>query len=233
LNQLNEVNIAGVIDAIEETYAHYNQRTGKNEKYFTITVMVPRLSENFDCVPVMAPEKLLKQINAKVGDKIAVLGTMRTRNYGEKIHHVSVYTYAHDLFPLSDEEYDDIQNKNIVRMEGVVCREPNHRTVNSGRIITDLLIANNRQCYCKFSKNGHGKKIRKSSYFPCIAWNATAKAANHLLVGQEISIVGRFQSRTFRRNNDVLDEHTTYEISMLDYELVEKNDTIENNESKR
>jgi single-stranded DNA-binding protein len=224
LNQLNEVNIAGIIDAIEENYTRHNQRTGKNEKFYTITVMVPRFSENFDWVPVVATEKLVKQLKVQVGDKIAVLGTMRTRNYGEKTHHVSVYTYASDIFPLTDEEYDDIENKNIVRMEGIVCKQPNHRTVNSGRIITDLLVANNRQCFRRSNKKYTNQVVRKSSYFPCIAWGAISKAASHLQVGQAIEITGRFQSRKFRRRNDTLDEYTTYEISMLDYELIDSND---------
>lgn len=226
MNQINEVDIAGVIEAIEEAYTHHNQKTSKDETFYTITLAVPRFSENYDWVPIVTTEKLLRNAKIKVGDKVGVLGSARSRNSGnEQVHHVDVYVYADDFVILSDKEYDDISNKNLVRIEGVVCKQPNMRTVASGRVITDLLIANNRQCHRYFGNKS--KIIRKSSYLPCITWSATAKAASHLRVGQTISIEGRFQSRKFYRHGDVLDEHTAYEISVLDYELSDNKEEID------
>ena len=228
MNQINEADIAGIVTAIEENYTYHNQKTNRDEKFYTVTLSVPRFSENFDLVPVVTTEKLLRNTEIKIGDKVGILGTVRSRNHGEHNHHVDVYVHAKDFVMLSDEEYDDIPNKNLVRIEGVICKKPNMRTVASGRIITDLLIANNRHCYRQIGDKN--KKVRRSSYLPCIAWSATAKAASHLTVGQTINIEGRFQSRKFYRHGDLLDEHITYEISMLDYELSSKNDTKENSE---
>ena len=230
MNQLNEINIAGVVEAIEEAYTKHNKITEKDEKFYTITLQVPRLSDTCDKVPVVAPEKLVQHIDAKIGDKIAVLGTMRTRSYDEgKNHHVSIYAYADDLFALSDEEYDDIPSRNVVRVEGVVCKTPNYRTTKSGRIITDLIVANNRMCYRKAIGKKRGHMIRKSSYFPCIVWGNNAKAAKHLQVGDVISLTGRFQSRVYRRKTDTFETHTAYEISILDYTVETNEENTEDN----
>ena len=47
-----------------------------------------------------------------------------------------------------------------------------------------------------------------------------------LSVGTKVYLVGRFQSSRYRRNSDT-EEHTAYEISILDYERVQKDEKKE------
>lgn len=223
---LNTIDIAGIVGSIEEDYTYENKRTGKSETFYILTLLVPRLSENYDEVPFNVSKKLLMSSKVAVGNKVAITGSMRTRNYtnaetGQR--HVKVYGFAEDLFLLEDAEYEEIDNKNIVRMVATVCKPPVYRTTGSGRTITDVMVAVNRQCYRKCTKANGTQKVRKSYYFPCLAWGADAKAAKNLQVGDVISLTGRFQSRKYRRKSDALsDTHIAYEISMLDFEIVEQ-----------
>lgn len=219
---LNTVDIVGIVDEIEQDYTYINKKTNIEEKFFKIMLKVPRLSGNFDVVPFDATEKMVAGITS--GDKIAITGSLRTRNYidDNKKTHVKIYGYADDVVPIDDETYDDVDNKNCVRMTGIVCKPPVYRQTKSGRIITDLTIAVNRQCYRKNAISKEAKTIRKSYYFPCLTWGPTAKAAKNLQVGDAISFEGRFQSRKFYRKSDATNqEHIAYEISILDYKNVE------------
>ena len=49
---------------------------------------------------------------------------------------------------------------------------------------------------------------------------ANANAASHLIEGDSIILVGRFQSRKYRKKIDFYEqEKTAYEVSILDYEM--------------
>jgi single-stranded DNA-binding protein len=106
-----------------------------------------------------------------------------------------------------------------VRIEGIVCsHSDNYRQVGGGRIVTDVMLANNRICH-----RGNDY-IRKSSYLPSIVWGNDAKAmVKHVNVGDEIRVEGRFQSRTYHRKNDDLDEvHVAYELSLKEFDVINK-----------
>lgn len=219
----NTVTVSGRVSSIEEAYDYEDQKTGEVQKYFQIIVEVPRFSENYDEVPFIVSSKFMAH-GAIVEDALlTVNGTIRTRNYEDDQNHkhTSVYGYADDVIVLTEEEFQALPEMNRVHLEGVLCKEPVFRSTNSGRLITDLMLANNRQCY-RQSKNPVVNQVRrrKSYYIPCIAWGPNAKAAQKLKMGDTISLTGRFQSRKYRRKADLMqDIHIAYEVSILDYNI--------------
>ena len=90
------------------------------------------------------------------------------------------------------------------------------RTTPFGREITDLLIAVNRSYH-------------KSDYIPCITWGRNARYAQHLNTGDNISIWGRIQSRTYQKrleNGEIL-TRVAYEMSISKMELADENNQSE------
>jgi len=207
----NTLTISGMVNVIEKSHEFHG------EQFFRILIDVIRLSENVDTVPVIVSEKLLFNNAIAPGMFITVEGQIRTKNHkeGNAKSKLLVFGYANDVTKITEEELFASEIKNIVVMEGHVCKVPTHRKTNTGRIITDLSIACNRQ-------------YSKSDYIPCITWGVTAKMAKKLRVGDKIKFTGRFQSREYRRKNDDIGVvNTAYEISISNIELVPETDTLE------
>ena len=207
----NDAKIAGIVKSIEEEYEL------NTETYYRVTLEVPRLSENFDLLPFVMPSKMLQLNGIEEGMRLLVTGSVRTKNVtSENGHHKKVYGFASTAQVLSQEEYDAVEDKNHVRIEGAICMPPTFRTTTSGRLIADLVVAQSREAG---AAKGQRKKIR-SYYLPCIAWGNDAKLAQKLKVGDRICLIGRFQSREYRRKADLLDNvYVAYEISILEYAL--------------
>src|SRR5574344_74827 len=210
----NDLTITGKVSSIEFSHTYTNPKTNKTEKFYKGQIEVARLSDNVDIVPVIISEKLLFHNEVKAEDLITMVGHVRTRNFTdeeEKRNHLSVFAYAEDFVKIDDDSYAAITDKNLVTLTGFVCKQPTYRTTNSGRIITDLLIACNR-------------KFGKSDYIPVICWGANAKMAEKLRVGDEISVEGRFQSRRYRRKSDIENRtNVAYEVSATNFTIA--NDT--------
>lgn len=208
----NTLTIMGMVNVIEKSHEFHG------EQFYRIMLDVIRLSQNVDTVPIIVSEKLLFNNEITPGMFIEVQGQIRTKNHkeGNAKSKLLVFGYASDVEKITEEQIFASDVKNLVVMEGHVCKLPTHRRTNTGRIITDLLIACNRQ-------------YSKSDYIPCITWGVTAKMAKKLRVGDKIKFIGRFQSREYRRKNDEAGIiNTAYEISILSMELVPENDdTVE------
>lgn len=146
-------------------------------------------------------------MNLKNGMKVAVNGDIRTKNHNK---HVDIYCFAKDIeFPKEDDK-----TSNIVRFEGTVCKKPLFRETKKGKIITDLLLA-------VTNRKGRGTIPSRQSYIPCITWGLNAKAAKKLMIGDKISLEGRFQSRTYKKKSDMYtQEYTAYEVSIKNYEVI-------------
>lgn len=198
--------ITGTVSKIEESHVF------NNEKFYKADVEVARLSDNVDIVPVVISEKLLFHNEVKEGATVTLQGQVRTRTYAGETgnSHLSVFGYANDFAEITQEDYDAISEKNCVELEGYICKQPVHRvTTNTGRTITDLLVAVNRK---------HGK----SDYIPCICWGMNAKMAKKLRVGEKIKLTGRFQSRKYRKKYDVENKiNLAYEVSITNFNVVD------------
>ena len=222
----NRLDIAGEISDIQSEYVYEDKNTGRKENFYRISLRAPRLSENYDEVPIIVPEKLLIHNNLGIGAKIRANGSIRTKNINENGRHVSVFAFANDVIKLSEEEYDALGSHNIVSLDGTICNDTKMRQTHSGRKVSDLIIAFNRELVG--TKEKKNSKLRvKSYYVPCIAWGALAKAAEKLKKGDQISLSGRFQSRAYRKKDDLLNDYVAYEVSIQDYSVLKEGGTAQ------
>ena len=167
------------------------------EGFYDIAVEVPRLSEEFDTVPVTISERLIE--NIKPGDKISIDGQFRSYNKLEDGRSKLILT----LFAKELSDIDESVNPNTISLTGFLCKQPIYRTTPFGREICDVLIAVNRA-------------YNKSDYIPCIAWGRNARFVKNLEVGQKVNLQGRIQSRNYQKKHDdqTIENKVAYEISI-------------------
>lgn len=207
----NVLTVSGMVNVIEKSH------DCQGEQFYRVMLDVIRLSENVDTIPVIVSEKLLFNNEIVPGMFVTIEGQVRTRNQknGSDKSKLLVFGYANDVNQISEAELLATEVKNQVEMEGYVCKAPTYRETTTGRVITDLLIACNRQ-------------YANSDYIPCITWGINAKMAKKLCVGDKIKFTGRFQSREYRRKNDEAGTiNVTYEVSISHLDIVKGNETTE------
>lgn len=206
--EINSSFFSGKIIKKEESHKH------NNEQFYRFIVEVPRLSNNVDYLPIIVSEKLLYNNEVMVGDYVKINGQIRTRNHRTpERRRLLVFGYATEIEKITKEEFDKIEDKNIVELVGYVVKKPVHRETKSNRKITELLVASNRL-------------HNKSDYIPSIAWGVDAVYSSKFKVGDKVSYKGRFQSRDYvtRGENDELVTRTTYEVSIAQISIVENDE---------
>ena len=208
--QNNEVNVVGkVIGDMRFSHKVYG------EGFYTFDIEVPRLSDSVDTLPVTISERLLPSIGEIAGKKVDIWGQFRSYNqYDEGRNRLILTIFVLELKVVGEEDMDKC--KNDIYLNGYVCKKPVYRTTPFGREITDLLIAVNRSYH-------------KSDYIPCITWGRNARYAQHLNTGDNISIWGRIQSRTYQKrleNGEVL-TRIAYEMSVSKMELADDSKEVE------
>ncbi|MBR6788742.1 MAG: single-stranded DNA-binding protein [Clostridia bacterium] len=169
------------------------------EGFYEFMLSVPRLSEQFDVIPITLSEKLLAERDLRVGENIAIEGQFRSYNKVIESHSKLMLT----VFVREFVEIEENKNPNVVELIGYICKEPIYRMTPLSREICDLLVAVNRA-------------FNKSDYIPCIAWGRNARYAANLSVGTKINITGRIQSRNYVKkiNEDNSEIRIAYEISV-------------------
>ena len=169
------------------------------EGFYEFMLSVPRLSEQFDFIPITLSEKLLAERELRVGENIAIEGQFRSYNKVIESHSKLMLT----VFVREFVEIEENKNPNVVELIGYICKEPIYRMTPLSREICDLLVAVNRA-------------FNKSDYIPCIAWGRNARYAANLSVGTKINITGRIQSRNYVKkiNEDNSEIRIAYEISV-------------------
>lgn len=192
--QSNWVYISGTV-AQEAHFGH--QLYG--ESFYHMKLRVPRFSGVCDELPVTVSSRVVDSF-PKAHDHIAVEGQIRT--YNQMVAGVSrliVTVFARQILPI-----DPGRNANQVQLVGRLCKQPIYRVTPFSRQITDLLLAVNRP-------------FNKSDYIPAIAWGETAQISSTFVVGQEISVQGRLQSREYlKRHPDGREEkRVAYEVSVF------------------
>ena len=91
---------------------------------------------------------------------------------------------------------------------GALCKEPNLRITPMGRDICDLMLAVNR-------------RYGRSDYLPCICWGLKAREAATWMVGTQVKLEGRIQSRRYiKMTEDGPVERTAFEVSVIQAEAV-------------
>lgn len=168
------------------------------ENFYRMDVRVPRLSGAQDLLPVTISERLMNS-QIKPGVRVGILGQLRSYNKvmggaGRLLLTAFVQRLAAP---------DEVENPNIIRLSGALCKPPSFRTTPFGREITDLMLAVNRA-------------FGKSDYIPCIAWGRTARYAAGLNVGDHLEVQGRFQSREYQKQlpDGTVVNRVAYEVSL-------------------
>ena len=108
-----------------------------------VDVLVKRLSESEDRIPVMISERLLDVTEDYEGEYIHVMGQFRSYNrHEEKKNRLVLSVFAREVEFVADDDED--MKSNAIFLDGYICKPPVYRKTPLGREIADLLIAVNR-----------------------------------------------------------------------------------------
>ena len=179
------------------------------EGFYLVDILVKRLSDSEDRIPLMVSERLVDVSQDYEGEYIMVQGQFRSynRHEGNK-NRLVLSVFVRELRFL--EEFTDYTKTNQIFLDGYICKEPIYRKTPLGREIADLLIAVNRP-------------YGKSDYIPCIAWGRNARYASAFQVGSRIRIWGRVQSREYTKklSEAESEKRIAYEVSVSKLECGE------------
>lgn len=207
----NKVELEGVICS-EVEYSHSTH----NEAIYKFLIEVPRLNRNVkDTLQVELPEMVYDPKELHNGDRVSITGQFRSFNKkDEDSEHVKLLlsVFVDNIYIVTSQ--DDI---NTIRLRGKICKEPRLRVTPSGREICDLLVA--------VSRNSNSK----SDYLPCICWGRAAKYVSRFEVGTDIYLVGRVQSRIYKKRLDDAghyEERTAYEVSVIEVQVLEEDSKV-------
>ena len=177
------------------------------EGFYLVDLLVNRLSEQADIIPLMISERLIDVTKDYQGCTMEASGQFRSYNrHEEKKNRLVLSVFARELSFV--EEEDDSVKSNQIYLDG--CKPPVYRKTPLGREIADLLIAVNRP-------------YGKSDYIPCICWGRNARYASAFAVGGHVLIWGRIQSREYmkRLSETEMEKRTAYEVSVSKLEYSE------------
>ena len=200
----NQVSVMGRI-ATGFTFSH--QVFG--EGFYMMDILVKRLSDSEDRIPVMVSERLIDITQDYVGEYIEIHGQFRSYNRHEEKHNRLVLSaFARELKFL--EEEDSLAPVNQIFLDGYICKVPVYRKTPLGREIADVLLAVNRP-------------YGKSDYIPCICWGRNARFADGFQVGDHIQLWGRIQSREYQKRigDEEFETRIAYEISVSKLERMD------------
>ena len=182
----NQVSIAGEVIS-DFTFSH----DVFGEGFYVLEVVVSRLSNSYDMIPVMVSERLIDVKQDYKGKFVEVLGQFRSYNRHEESKNKLVLSvFAREVKMV--EELSENAKPNHIFLDGFVCKPPIYRKTPLGREIADVLLAVNRP-------------YGKSDYIPCICWGRNARFAESFAVGGHVQIWGRIQSREYQKKMNELD----------------------------
>ena len=200
----NQVTIMGVV-ASEFTYSH----EVFGEGFYMVDILVKRLSNSDDQIPLMISERLIDVTKNYIGEAIMVSGQFRSYNRHEENKNRLVLSVFVREIEFINEELDGAKTNHIL-LEGYICKKPVYRKTPLGREIADLLMAVNRP-------------YGKSDYIPCIWWGRNARYASGFAVGEHVQVLGRIQSRDYVKkiSESETETRTAYEVSVSKLECME------------
>ena len=178
------------------------------EGFYMLELLVKRLSDSFDRIPVMISERLIDVTKDYRGEFIQISGQFRSYNrHEEKKNRLVLSVFAREA--VFADATDDKIKSNQIFLDGFICKPPVYRKTPLGREIADMLVAVNRP-------------YGKSDYIPCISWGRNARFAANFEVGSRVQIWGRIQSREYvkRLEDDRTEKRTAYEVSVSKLEEI-------------
>jgi primosomal replication protein N len=201
----NQVSIAGEVIS-DFTFSH----DVFGEGFYILEVVVSRLSNSYDMIPVMVSERLTDVKQDYRGKYVEILGQFRSYNRHEESKNKLVLSVFAREIKMMDELSDNAKPNHIF-LDGFVCKPPIYRKTPLGREIADVLLAVNRP-------------YGKSDYIPCICWGRNARFAENFSVGGHVQIWGRIQSREYQKkiNDTEFEKRIAYEVSVSKLEYLEE-----------
>lgn len=179
------------------------------EGFYMVDVLVSRLSDTYDTIPLMISDRIIDVDEDCIGRKVEAKGQFRSYNKHEETKNRLILSlFVREIEFIEDDEY--ISKPNHIYLDGYICKSPVYRMTPLGREIADVLLAVNR---------AYGK----SDYIPCICWGRNARFAGKLSVGEHVAVWGRIQSREYQKKmgNDKVVSKTAYEVSVSKMECLE------------
>ncbi len=201
----NQVSIAGEVIS-DFTFSH----DVFGEGFYVLEVVVSRLSNSYDMIPVMVSERLIDVKQDYKSKFVEILGQFRSYNRHEESKNKLVLSVFAREIKMVDVLSENAKPNHIF-LDGFVCKPPIYRKTPLGREIADVLLAVNRP-------------YGKSDYIPCICWGRNARFAEGFAVGGHVQIWGRIQSREYQKKvNDVeFEKRIAYEVSVSKLEYLEE-----------
>ncbi len=201
----NQVSIAGEVIS-DFSFSH----DVFGEGFYVLEVVVSRLSNSYDMIPVMVSERLIDVKQDYRGKFVEVLGQFRSYNRHEESKNKLVLSVFAREIKMVDELSENAKPNHIF-LDGFVCKPPIYRKTPLGREIADVLLAVNRP-------------YGKSDYIPCICWGRNARFAESFAVGGHVQIWGRIQSREYQKKLTETDfeKRVAYEVSVSKLEYLEE-----------
>lgn len=201
----NQVSIAGEVIS-DFTFSH----DVFGEGFYVLEVVVSRLSNSYDMIPVMVSERLIDVKQDYKGKFVEVLGQFRSYNRHEESKNKLVLSVFAREIKMVD-ELSESAKPNHIFLDGFVCKPPIYRKTPLGREIADVLLAVNRP-------------YGKSDYIPCICWGRNARFAESFTVGGHVQIWGRIQSREYQKkvSDTDFEKRVAYEVSVSKLEYLEE-----------
>lgn len=180
------------------------------EGFYMVEVLVKRLSNSDDRIPIMVSERLIDVTQDYTGEYICISGQFRSYNrHDEQKNRLVLSVFAREVL-FVEEELDGAKT-NVVLLDGYICKSPIYRKTPLGREIADLLLAVNRP-------------YGKSDYIPCICWGRNARFAAGFQVGEHVQVLGRIQSREYVKKLSEMEteKRIAYEVSVSKLECLEE-----------
>lgn len=200
----NQVTIMGQV-ASEFEFSH----EVFGEGFYIVEVLVKRLSNSCDRIPLMVSERLIDVTQDYTGEYIMASGQFRSYNrHEEQKNRLVLSVFVREISFM--EEEPDGSKTNSILLDGYICKEPIYRKTPLGREIADLLLAVNRP-------------YGKSDYIPCICWGRNARYASGFEVGEHVQVLGRIQSREYvkKLSETETEKRVAYEVSVSKLECME------------
>jgi len=195
----NQILLRGTLNCLP-ALSHENH----GHKFYRFFLDVPRLSGTVDTLPVIAEESLLGTIDLTGGEMLTVYGQIRSHNIRTvERRKLLIFVFAAAIIAEDGEPVNDAS------INGILCREPSYRRTPLGREICDVMLAVRRA-------------YNRADYLPCILWGRTALEVSRCQTGDQISICGRLQSRTYTKvTENGSEQRIAYELSALTMSIPE------------
>ena len=113
------------------------------EGFYMVDVLVRRLSNSEDRIPLMISERLIDVSQDYTGEYIMATGQFRSYNRHEEQKNRLILSVFVREVEFIDEEPDGAKT-NTILLDGYICKPPIYRKTPLGREIADLLLAVNR-----------------------------------------------------------------------------------------